>query len=478
MSADKPFEVVEDLNEESSVNSELADSFTEQALADGYPKELIDDALKYVTEDIDTYEKFESISIEKALKEIENKKHQEESKERRLAKSAQIAMDKVLSIADPCAHLESLIFQKYNTTAVTTLDLIERAGNAKELKLDLYYEPMYSLIIQIDSGWVKSLVKECLEIWKTDKSVNEYVGQYMKESGTTDTKKLLELLPDVIMKEDSPVEYKLFRAVQLARRQEIGDEVVDLDYVSDDAFINYNDTLDDAFKGNTPFLMAEITATEQAIQDMSPDERKSLFENAGTLYGKVIKFRYDASRSFDDAMRSSLGEYYPTWRATKDDRIAERKAKKQEKEKVSINKDASDDKVKIDKSSEREEAKSESDDKVSDKVKISKEEDTYSENKDKQDFINTSRSKGYTKPKDPINIGPNWKDIPYPFVIAGVHVVLSLLLWLILGKQKLPFIIATLGVTSAGFFLLSKEKTKGFLMVALGYVLTFIVIIL
>lgn len=455
MSQDRPFEIVDDLDGQSQSPSVNTEEFVQQALQDGYTRDIIDRAVKHVTPSITNYRQFETVAIEEAFKEIDDEQRYEEQKRARLAKSAQMALERIESIPNPNAHLESLIQQKYNTTAVTSMDLIQHCSTSSNLKLELYQKPVFSLIVQIDAPWVKESIDACMNKWKTDKYVRTYVGKYLRDKGITDTSKLLDLLPDVIRNENSPNEYKLFRAVQLARQQGASEEVVEMDAVSDDAFLCYNDTIDTTFKGNTPFLMAEIVATEEAIRSMSAVERKSLFTNASNVYGKAIRLKYQTAKSFDDAMRSSLGEYYEPWKASKDKRIAERAQKKEQRRQAAMQKRNAVEPPKTNAG------------KVDDNAK------EYNKQSGK-----VGQNSKPEKQKEVVNIGPNYKDIPFPFIITGVHILLALILWLILGKVKAVMLLLCFVVASGGFFMLKKEKLKSSLAIALSYVLIFIIIIL
>lgn len=455
MNLDKPFEVVGDLKENtSSISDDCIAEFSHLALNDGYSSDIVERAKKYITPNMTDYKQFESIAIEKALKDIDEEQHYAEQKRARIERSAQLALEKVVSVRNPNIYLESLIAQKYNTTAVTSMDLIEQSKDSVELRLDLYRKPVYSLIIQIDLPWVRDKVDECLSLWKTDKYVRNYIGRYMHEKQIKDTNLLIQLLPVVIQNESSPSEYKLFKAVQLARQQSDNEEVVEMDAVSDESFLCYNDTIESAFKGNTPFLMSEIVATEEAIRSMPSAERKSLFVNASTVYGKAIRLKYQTAKNFDDAMRSSLGEYYEPWKASKEARIAERAEKKRLR---------------------REEAQRRKSAPAVPKVSVDKNEHESSKSKE---VLGNHSEGSKQKEREPVNIGPDYKDIPFPFVITAVHILLALILWLILGKVKAVFLAVCFVVASAGFFLLKKEKLKASLAIALSYVFTFIIIIL
>ena len=240
-------------------------------------------------------------------------------------------------IKDIPSFLNNLILSNYNTSCVTALDLINFIdSNDVEIDLDLYVAPIYAIICDINEDWVQYVVNSVKQNWSTSEDVQDYINDYLDSLGVAvedreaNKQALLTVLPESIYKEDSPVEYKYYKAVQLLCNEKSEDD--NFDYTSailkeTKNVIDYAATMSNCVNNGIPAEAAESIATEEVVQSLPKDDpvRKTLVESVGGFCGKVIKLRYSTAESFNDALREGLGDYVDNWDETKN-KIDQRKA--------------------------------------------------------------------------------------------------------------------------------------------------------
>lgn len=229
-----------------------------------------------------------------------------------------IVLDTVRDLQNPAEYLDKRIQTVYNTTAVTAIELIDTVGTENPyLHLDFFGEVYLSLICQISENWVRLMIERCLAKWIDNTVVSDYVDSYLHcehpdytpEQLVESRTELINLLPDSIREENSPDLYKEFKAVELLLQKRNIDHSENMFQTSDDV-IEYCASFEDYIEDDVPYVAANAQASEDFVQAR---EKKPLSERTGNLIGSVIKFKYNTAKSFEDAMRESLGEYADTY---------------------------------------------------------------------------------------------------------------------------------------------------------------------
>ena len=370
--------------------------------------------------------------------------------------SIQLELNRLRKIDNIATYADSLITSTYNTTAVIALNIIQRATD-DQLQLDIYEFHMYSVILQINKPWVSDIVTSILADWETQEYPKKFVESYLTGLGVPEDKwednkrDLLKILPDNIRKEKSPDIYKQFKAVYMILQRNNPDEEVDLSekiFSQTEQCIEYQANLEKAMEDGVPALAASAMATEAAIESMDDETKKKISAvgiagAAGAFCGKVISFRYKTAKSFDDMLRENAGEYGDIWA---DNREAVRKRKEELKQKKA--------ELKHEEKIAKIEAKS--------NERIAKQANTTI-HRPVNNYNNTNRRNSRYNQQVSQDFSPK---IPLPIIVGGIHLLLALLLWLLLGKSKAIFSIIGLVVAFIGF--LKKEHNEK------GYVLTII----
>lgn len=444
----------------------------QKAIDDGYGETVINEALNLVDSSTKTYKDFETL-ISKALNNIKDEEREKAAKKQRLQDSMQLELNRLRKINDIAVHADNLIVNTYNTTAVIALNIIHRATE-EQLQLDVYECPMYSVILQINKPWVSDIVTSILADWETQDYPKKFVENYLRGLGVPEDKwennkrDLLKILPDNIRNEKSPDIYKQFKAVHIILQRNNPDEEVDLSdkiFSQTDQCIEYHANLEKAMEDGVPALAASAMATEAAIESMDEESKKKISSvgiagAAGAFCGKVIGFKYRAAKSFDDMLRENVGEYGDIWSANRE---AVRKRKEELKEKKA--------ELKHEEKLAKIEAKS--NERIAKKTYVPAY-DARQVYSNRNNGYNTNRySRGYSQPVHR-DFRPN---IPVPIIVGAIHLILSLILWLILGSKS-SFLIVGLVVAFIGFLKKEHNEKGAILTIVGGYALFLLAILL
>lgn len=206
--------------------------------------------------------------------------------------------------------LNKSIVDKYNTTAVTSFDLLKMVTadgfDQDVLELGIFQKPIYSLILNIDEDWFKELVESILIRWEDNEAAEEIVEKYIASlrGGSLDgcdldaeKKALINVLPENIKNENSPDLYKAYKAIQIIQ----GSGGKEDDYTSDefseklmanaDIGIDFAADVNVAMDDGDPFYAATNSAATTAADKMKINEQ---------IAGKVV------SRFIDSTQRKAV----------------------------------------------------------------------------------------------------------------------------------------------------------------------------
>lgn len=312
------FEVVgDDANEnvevvnKGTVDQMALDMFRTKAQEDGYSESDIEEAINRVDAECKCYEDFERI-IGWVIEDNIAHKNDERKKQERIKASISLELDNLKSIKEPARHLEKVVYQVYNTTAVNGMELICESEGNENLKLDIYEEPVYSLIMQIKKPWVADLVNKCLAKWQDNPVVDGYIMQYLDYLGTPTEQveqskaDLIKFLPDSIQQEASPDAYKQFTAVQLIMKdQHRGkSDATEEVFADEDDLVEFAANFENYAEGEVPFNAAASAATEDCYKKST-----SWAGKVGSFVGKTVNLKYSLAHDFEDAMRQGMGDY-------------------------------------------------------------------------------------------------------------------------------------------------------------------------
>ena len=227
--------------------------------------------------------------------------------------------------------INQLITRSYNTTAVTSLELVEECQKTFSGKREeLYRECPYAVYLCMRSDWVKVALASCLDKWDASMEVKRYVTTYLKkmnispENYNASIQRLVTYLPESIRNENSPIMYKAFRAVQITTNKDFQGPVDFDDKVLQDE--SYYTTVADCISRNMPLLAAEQFATAKAAKSLN------LVESAGLLIGRAVSMKYTFCTSMEAAIRDNLGDKADDFYTRREERKQHREQKKMENE--------------------------------------------------------------------------------------------------------------------------------------------------
>lgn len=312
--------------------------YRERALADGYGETVVEAALDVATEAVESYADFEDV-IDSVIRRMNDEKAKEEQKARRLKESVNIELDKLRRMQKPAEHLTKLIYKYYNTTAVTALEMLYETEHDERLNLEVYEEPVYSLIMQIKEQWIEDLINDCLAKWENNPVVDGYIEKYLNYLGTPEEQyeqakmDLISFLPENIQNESSPVVYKQFKAVQLILQENSGENYdASEEVLRDEAnMTEYMARFEGLTEEGVPFEAARAEATEATYNYYTEDDCdeskdfSDFVKTAGQFVGKAVNLKCTIAKTFEDAMYEGMGEYADTYRENRE-KIKERKA--------------------------------------------------------------------------------------------------------------------------------------------------------
>lgn len=475
-----------------SLSEEDILKYKRQAENDGYAETAINEAVKLVTSEVATYNDFEKL-IDKAMTRMKSDEEDAEQRKLRIKKSIQLEIDKLCKITDIASYADSVLSATYSTSAVTAMDLIKSASD-EELQLDLYQEPVFSIILQINKPWVAERVSSILAGWESREYPKLFVENYLRsinvaeEDFDKNKADLIKFLPDVMQAEKSPDIYKQFKAVQLILQHKDPDGEDDLAekiFSQTESMIEYDATFQNEMEDGTPSLAASACATEAAI-DSIVDKSVDLAGAAGAFCGKVVSLKYKTAKNFDDMMMESMGEYGDAWLENKEAsrvRRAELKQRKQElKHEAALHKAELKAEMKV----KEAEAKAavpppvhyNVNDIPSGPVQVHP---AYQQHfgRSQQNDYNQHDNRNYSRGRQSVVHNGNFApQIPMPLIVAAINVIAGLLIWAIFGKSTAIFSAIGLVVAFCGFIKQKFNESGAILTIIGGYALTAVAVML
>lgn len=460
------------LNEDTVVD--LTD-FKNQALEEGYARTMVECACSLADSTVQTYEDFERL-INKATENSQQEIILQQNKERQIKNSIKVEIERLRRTENVTLVADKLIEETYNTTAVLAMDIVAQASD-EELNLDLFEEPIYSVILQVHKPWVENYVNFTHRSWKTNDYVEHVISTYLSVIGTSDediaTKRneLITLLPATIQDESSPDEYKQFIAVQLITKKRSPEESLKLanDIMrNNQSMVEYGAVLEQSVTEGAPIKVANAEATEEALEVI---HRKSLDETvtdvaskAGALCGKAIELSYKAATTFDEMLTENAGEYSEQWKESCQKR-------KMRQEELSLIRAEQKQELKLAEINSRAEVK---------RVQLENRNTLNQQNMHRRDQTNMyednpssdNHSNGNTNNG---NFAPN---LPPVVIALGVHLIILLFVWLIAGTPTVIYSGVGLAVATIGFLKQHAKEENAVIVILGGYVIFIFSIIL
>lgn len=276
-------------------------------------------------------------SVREEARAVKQRIDEEENGRDRSTYSPDMEMfEQVKKIPQLNTYIESRIQRKYNTSAVSSMDLLEAVIQDSKLRVDVYKRPVYALAVQLEEDWIEPYVKQCLHNWETDESVQSTIDAYLTEQGAKDPeafeagrRHLLSLAPPALAQENSPDVYKLYKIIQLEAGKR--DEVIQQKLLEDEeARRTYMASMYNSIeRGDTPSMVAEQQATEDAYYEQCSRAGKGISGAVGTVAGAVVRLKYSVADNYESALRETLGKYSDNY-----DEDRERAKEKREQVKV------------------------------------------------------------------------------------------------------------------------------------------------
>lgn len=499
--------VVENNKFEEIAVKDRAESYAKQALKANLPADLVKRAQARVTAETNSYEKFEQI-IDTILSEDEAQEKQEQARDLRLQRAIKNDLQKIWNDKNPVATLKSLLYKTYNTTAVEVPELCAELDGCPELKLNIYKKPVYSIIHQVEKDFVADAMNRCLAKWENNAVVEGIITNYLDSLGVPEDKReknrasLLEVLPDNIRNQTAPDTWKQYEAVCIITQRQLGDEsdITSQVFSNDEASVEFGARMETYIDDGVPIDAAQRQASEDYCHDMPEEQQISLFGKVGQFTGRAIRFKYEAAADMENLMRDSLGEYADQY-FEKREAV---KARKEELRRIKEESKAELARQKVEMKAEQAKERAERREEDKERQREEKEEERMRRREEKQMQRGAGYNNGYGNSRyQDSRYGANTgygntgmfgrgggfgrgsygtggyggygrggnfaPQIPLPFIMLLVHIVIGLLCFIFLGGAKTAFVAAGLLLASFGFFRKQLNEPNAIPMVLGGY---------
>lgn len=292
-------------------------------MVDKYP-ELLANASNY-----DEYQKglLSKVHAEKMLlaeKDIRNKA---------LLEAEELRIEKLSHIPDIQQEIENRLVLRFNTSAPTPLELCDYVTkNTRNLNLNPYRGSVMLYVLDKIANQpmaIKPAIDSIHRRWESSVAATTYVQNYLhdtyKDSSMWEQKELelVELLPESLRNESSPLKYKQYRAVEMLLQQsrnEDEDLLYDRLFSNKDNNLNYCASYQEALEASEPVRMAEYKATEDTKRrESTATPLETSFRVIGEGIGTVVGLKYKLADNFNSAIDEGLGEYAETYRQNKEE---------------------------------------------------------------------------------------------------------------------------------------------------------------
>lgn len=487
-----PFEEISDdyTEEEAKVVQEASlVKLHQQAVANDWPVEICFTAeRKAISDGVDicNYDNYLDLLKETIANEIIKLKH---------------------SRVSPQKMIDDKLYEKYNSTAVYASEVLTyvTCGNSykEKLNVELYESESISVLLQLECKWLQEVIDNIIANWSSP-YISEYVEHYLKTIGVkedeyeSNKKTLIENLPDTIRNEDSPETYKQWRAIDIICNGDTrkkfaandgSDTIVkddfDISGLSDAIFgettraIDYSAKLENYIDDGVPVRAADAYATEEVLEDMPEEESEPFMTKAGSFAGRVIGLKYEAANNFEEAMRESLGPHADEWIENRE-KVKQRKQELREK--------------KLEQKQELKDRKLELEQELKLKEQGQK---ILASAQPVQNVVNPvytqqgRHSQRYGQPQYATNgyrasgrrgTAGGGRDfapyIPLPVLMAGVHLIVALFIFLLFGNKTGTFASIGLVVASLGFLKQKMQEPKAVPVIIGGYAIVVVAFLL
>ena len=216
--------------------------------------------------------------------------------------------------------LIQMLEKKFNTTALS-VPLIEQFG-VEAIPSEIteqYLNPLLAIATSIDADWVNDVVVRCFSVWEND-ATSQALDQYLRSIGVPEAQlsiykeQMLNVLPAVIARENSPKNYKLYSSMVIYS-----------------ALYKYPmPTLPFAFKDDN---INELKSTDALT---TPKVPKGISGNLGAFVGKVATIPITVSKQFEEGKQAGLGDYAEEYQQRKEQQANDAEKARLEQERLEL----------------------------------------------------------------------------------------------------------------------------------------------
>lgn len=471
------------------VPEERKNDYRERALSNGYPEELVERAIEQMTDTVTIYSQFESL-MEKIVDADIEKEREQKAGNARLMKAIRNDLQKLWNDKNIVSTCATALYNTYNTTAVSPAELCEELRDSSELKLDIYRESIYSITHQVKRPFVADAVNACLAKWENSPVITGLINNYLDSIGVPEEereankKSLLKVLPDNIRSQTAPDVWKQYQAVCIITGRNLGAEAdasADI-FETQDSATDFAARMESYIDDGVPYDAAQRQAVEDYYQDISEEERLSIFGHAGKFVGKAIKFKYDAADSFNSLIEQSLGDKAPMYFEHRE----EIQARKQELKRIKQENKVAIQQAKLEKKLEQiKEPKPEIQREPKQHTTIgngfgnARYQDTrYSSGYGQMGYGGYNQGSMFGRQRYGANSGYGYSGgnfaprIPVFMMAILIHVIVALLCFLFFGVGKSIFPVAGLLLATFGFIRKRLNEPNAIVMIIAGYAVT------
>lgn len=321
-------------------------------------------------------------------------------------------------------------------------------NNISAEDLDEWGSVVIAMSNNIDAPWVQAAISDCYKFW-TSEFITNYIHGFFESQRVKDelipalSEQMISHLPTVYQQEQSPEEYKLYKAVcvQIALTGTNYPVYAFNSILSGEA----SHTVTDVF----PMPSKPKTSQE-------PVKETTIWAQAGKLAGKIAAIPDE----FNTGVQDGLGQYAETHNERKAIKTEQRAAKAEQQKVETANEEVRDGEV--------EKVRNEYEHKLElerQKWQLENEQLRNSERaRRQQEYINSvrngtiqQRNKGYANTNVNFDYSPH---IPLPMLVTGMHAIIALVVYFLDSGAGMLAACALL-IASIGWFTKDKPKRPG-----------------
>lgn len=343
-------------------------------------------------------------------------------------------------------------------------------NNISEEDLNEWGSVIIAMSNDTDAPWVQAAVSDCYKFW-TSEFITNYIHGFFESQHVKDdlipalSKQMISHLPTLYQQEQSPEEYKLYKAVCVQ---------ITLTGVNYPIYA-FNSIL----SGDVSHTVTDIfpmPSSQQEVQEQSKET--TIWAQAGKLAGKIAAIPGE----FSTGVQTGLGQYADSYNEKKAAKT-EQRAAKAEQQRVESEKEAA-------VNTDMEKVRSEYEHKLDlERRKWQLENEQLRNNeraRRQQEYLNAvrtgtlqQRNSGYVNKNVETDFSPR---IPLPMLVTIAHFIIALVVYFLDSSAGMLSACALL-IASVGWFTLGKPKRPGTkvspgMLIFIGYAIFVIAVVI